>query len=377
MSDVTLADLPDVHFTERDPAIIEAQVISLYQILAGRYLAPADPVRIFLLALVAVIVQQQAIIDAAARSQLLALSEGDILDHLAAFFDVARKPASYASTTVRFSIASALAFDVLIPVGTRVTADSNLMWAAKAAATIPAGSLYVDVTCVCAEAGVIGNSLVAGQINILVDPIGYVTTVANTTITTGGTDIESDDELRERVHLAPEAFSVAGPTDAYKFFALSARSDIIDVAVLSPTPCVVHVLPLMDGGTLPTQTALDDINAVCNAKTVRPLTDQVTVMAPTAVNFTLSMTYTISNSNAGSASTIQSAVAAAVAAWVLWQKSALGRDINKSELTRLVREAGAQDITVLTLSAGSMTINADQVAICTSQTVTFGGLVDG
>ena len=377
MSDSTLANLPDVHFADRDPAIIEAQVISLYQILAGRYLAPADPVRIFLLALVAVVVQQRAIIDASARGELLAYATGDVLDHLAAFYNVTRKPATAASTTVRFSIASALAFDVLIPAGTRVTADSSLMWATSSAKTIPAGSTYVDATCVCSETGVIGNSLVAGQINILVDPLGYVVSVANTTITTGGADIESDDELRERVQLAPESFSVAGPRDAYKFFALSARSDILDVAVLSPTPCVVHVLPLMEGGVLPTQTALDAIAAVCNADTVRPLTDQVTVMSPTAVNFTLALTYTINVNDSGSSSTIQAAVATAVATWVLWQKSKLGRDINKSELTRLVKEAGVQDITALTLSVSDMTINEDQVAICTSNTITFGGLVNG
>ena len=145
MNDSILAALPDVHFTDREPAVIEAQVLSLYQILAGRYLAPADPVRIFLLALVAVIVQQRAVIDATARGELLAYATGDVLDHLAAFYNVTRKPATAASTTVRFSIASALAFDALIPVGTRVTADSSLMWATAAAATIHTGSTYVDV----------------------------------------------------------------------------------------------------------------------------------------------------------------------------------------------------------------------------------------
>ena len=106
MNDSILAALPDVHFTDREPAVIEAQVLSLYQILAGRYLAPADPVRIFLLALVAVIVQQRAVIDATARGELLAYATGDVLDHLAAFFNVSRKAATAASTTVRFSITS-------------------------------------------------------------------------------------------------------------------------------------------------------------------------------------------------------------------------------------------------------------------------------
>ena len=45
---------------------------------------------------------------------------------------------------------------------------------------------------------------------------------------------ETNDAFRARLVLAPEAYSVAGPIGAYKFFALSAHSEIKDVSVWNP-----------------------------------------------------------------------------------------------------------------------------------------------
>ena len=47
-------------------------------------------------------------------------------------------------------------------------------------------------------------------------------------------DGESNDAYRARLVLSPEAYSVAGPVGAYKFFALSAHSEIKDVSVWNP-----------------------------------------------------------------------------------------------------------------------------------------------
>ena len=65
--------------------------------------------------------------------------------------------------------------------------------------------------------------LVVGQINTLVDPIAYISSVSNTTASTGGTDTEDDENYRERIQLAPESFSVAGSEGAYIYWARSAH----------------------------------------------------------------------------------------------------------------------------------------------------------
>jgi phage-related baseplate assembly protein len=47
---------------------------------------------------------------------------------------------------------------------------------------------------------------------------------------------EADTAYRARIQLAPEAFSVAGPASAYRFYALSAAPTIADASVAAPRP---------------------------------------------------------------------------------------------------------------------------------------------
>ena len=48
--------------------------------------------------------------------------------------------------------------------------------------------------------------------------------------------MESNDDLRRRVTLAPSGYSVAGPDDAYIFLALSASGLVLDAKPTSPSP---------------------------------------------------------------------------------------------------------------------------------------------
>lgn len=63
--------------------------------------------------------------------------------------------------------------------------------------------------------------------------------------------VETDQPFRQRIQLAPEAFSTAGPTLAYVWHALSATAAVKDVTAVSPTPGDVVVTVLSahgDGG---------------------------------------------------------------------------------------------------------------------------------
>lgn len=71
---------------------------------------------------------------------------------------------------------------------------------------------------------------------------------------------------------------------------------------------------------------------------------------------------------------IIAAAPAAVDNYVLWQKSKLGRDINPSELIVRVMAAGAKRVAV---TAPVFKVTTDtQVAICSTKTVTLGGIED-
>jgi phage-related baseplate assembly protein len=76
---------------------------------------------------------------------------------------------------------------------------------------------------------------------------------------------EEDDAYKARIQLAPEAFSVAGPASAYRYYALSAASTVADASVTSPKPDDIRaaVLALLadqgaDAGLVAAMTALLD-----------------------------------------------------------------------------------------------------------------------
>lgn len=212
------------------------------------------------------------------------------------------------------------------------------------------------------------NNLIAYAEGAYLDHIGALLGVARL-------EGEDDESLRWRIHIAPEGFSVAGPAKAYEFHAKKAHPDILDVKILTPPdtePGHVEIYPLMKDGELPSTDVIDAVFMACSDDTVRPDTDYVEVLCPEAVNFNVNMTYWIDAGLSALSANIQKAVNDAVDAWVLWQKSELGRDINPSELVRRVINAGAKRCEVSS-PAFSMIRNS-QVATAGVISVTFGGL---
>lgn len=91
-------------------------------------------------------------------------------------------------------------------------------------------------------------------------------------------DGESDDDYRNRLALAPEGYSVAGPEGAYRFFSLSADPDVRDCMPVSPEPCEIelYILSFTNGGQASDELCQRVGNYV-SAATRRPLGDRVTV----------------------------------------------------------------------------------------------------
>lgn len=369
----SLNNLPSIEFAVKDVSKIETDVITTYEAISGRKLAPGDPVRLFLQAIASIIAQQRVLIDYSAKQNLLAFAEGNFLDHLGALLETERLPAQPAKTTIRFTINSQPQ-TVTIPKGTRVTPDGKIFFATVEAKDIPSGTTEVDVTAECTTAGTIGNDWLAGQISKLVDPLPWVSKVENITTSSGGIDIETDDNYRERIRQAPEKFSVAGPSGAYEYWARTAHQSIIDVSIISPAPGEVEIRPLLEGGEIPGQEILDAVAEVCSDEKIRPLTDSVTVLAPAVVNYDINLTYWIDKSNSAIAVSIQNAVNDAVNDYIAWQKSKLGRDINPSELIARIKGAGAKRVEITSPAFTQVTL--EQVAVASNVTVTYGGLED-
>ena len=371
--------LEDIVFADKSADDIESEIITLYEGISGRTLAKGDPVRLFLEAIILVIIQQRALIDYSAKQNLLAYAEGSYLDHIGALLNVTRLDASHAMTTLRFTLSDIQPTLIIIPEGIRASpGGGNILFATTESVEIPAGERYVEVTAQCTLAGTQGNGYIAGQIRRLVDPFPYEMTVANVTESYGGTDIENDENYRERIQEAPESFSTAGPTGAYEYWARSAHQGIIDVAIIGPPeipPGNVNSYPLMIGGDMPTQEILEAVYDVCNAEDKRPDTDFVHVLAPDPVEFELNVSYWIDRKRATQAAMIQRAVEEAVTGWVTWQRSKLGCDINPSELNHRMVAAGAKRTEIT--SPEFVVLEPQQLAVMTVKTLTLGGLEDG
>lgn len=375
MSSVNLKLLPSLTFAPQSTAEVESAIITAYEKLAGITLQPADPVRLFLESLAYVVSVQNGLIDLAGKQNLLAYATGAHLDHLGALMGVTRIPAQTATTIVRFSINEVLTFAVPIPEGTRVTTqDGSIVFATQADVEIAAGSLYVDVVAQSTVAGEETAGLVAGQINRLVDPLPYITSVANTTTSTDGADIETDERLRERIRIAPESYTVAGSSGAYEARTLEVSAEISAVAVYSPEPGVVDIRFMMEGGELPDETTIAQVHDALSDHSVRPLTDHVLVGAPDIVNYEISGQWFLHKSDVSLFSAINTAVEAAVEEFRIWQRSKPGRDVNPTRFISKIQQAGAKrvELTSPTFTA----LKPIEVAIETSINFTFGGIED-
>lgn len=331
--------------------------------------------RMELYAAAAQIYQAMQYIDRQGKQSILKYSYSDFLDNLAAFKGVTRNPATPATTTLRFTLSVERDTATGIPQGTRVSTAGSIYFSTDVYAEIPAGSTTVDVPATCTVAGTDGNGFAAGELATIVDPIPYVASVTNTTATEGGAEIESDDDLAERVFLAPGAYSTAGPEDGYLYHAKAYSAAIGDVVATSDQAAgTVDIVFIMADGSTPGEEMIEGLEGYLQGKTIRPMTDLVRVAAPQEVQYTINLTYYINRSDSAKAVTIQAAVAQAVADYQTWQR-AIGRDINPSKLVAMVMEAGAKRMTVT--APTYTTVDATKVsAIQGSAVVTYGGLED-
>lgn len=377
-----IKSLPDISFIDnKDIDQVRQEMVADYESFISEAtgqtvtLERSSVHRMELYAAAAQIYQAMQYIDRQGKQSILKYSYSDFLDNLAIFKGVTRNPATPATTTLRFTLSAERDTATGIPQGTRVSTAGAIYFATDVYAEIPAGSTTVDVPATCTVAGTDGNGFAAGELATIVDPIPYVASVTNTTATEGGAEIESDDDLAERVFLAPGAYSTAGPEDGYLYHAKAYSAAIGDVVATSNQAAgTVDIVFIMADGSTPGEEMIEGLEGYLQGKTIRPMTDLVRVAAPQEVTYTINLTYYINRSDSAKAVTIQAAVAQAVADYQTWQR-AIGRDINPSQLVRMVMDAGAKRVTV---TAPTYTaVDATKVsALQVDAVISYGGLED-
>ena len=375
-----IENLPEVSFIDNITLDdVQRQMVADYQEryekLTGEKIAlsRADPPALVLYACSIQIYQTLLFVDRAGKQDLLKYSYGGFIDNLAALKGITREPAKAAVVKVRFTLSGLRPSPVSIPAGTRVT-NSELYFETNEYAEIAAGEESIDLVCTCQTTGISGNGLMAGDINILVDPIAYVQSVENVEESSGGTDIEDDDSLAERIYIAPSKYSVAGPEEAYRYWVKTFNSSISDVYIDSENPTEVLIEFIMNDGELPSESVIYSLQDYLYNENIRPLTDQVIVKAPDTVEYSLEVKYYINQSDAAQAQTIQNNVNAAIENFIIWQRSKIGRDINPSKLTCMMEDAGAKRVEIALPIFRR--IGKSDVAKLSTKTVTYGGIED-
>ena len=351
------------------PVFIPSDLEEMYNVLVDDYegrtlkqLSPAQPEALVLrtFAYQLHLLKQQ--FNNALLQMLVPYSKAPVLDYLAQLVGVTRLASSSSNCTLRFIMTDGHAPNITIPIGTRVASSDSLAIFETLDEVIVAGGVNtVDISAECQTVGVSGNGYIIGSIKNILDPVAGVFSASNIDVTAGGSELETDEQLRDRIILAPNSFSVAGPSDAYKFFAKSANSSIVDVAVTTPVAGTVKVFPLISpAGVTPLQ-VLEDVLAVLSDEKIRPLCDTVLVESPIIRFYTL--TIGITKFETGVSDKIIEEVTERVTAYLQNRERTLGGNLVVQAIIAASMVEGVYSVAISGTASSDINCEDNEVAV--------------
>ena len=323
-------------------------------------LYPGDERKIFTEVLLAWTVQFLVKLNEKFNQRFAQYASGEILDAHGENEDCERLEKTSATSVEQFNIAVALPFNVVVPKGTRVTGDNEKYFATDSIAVIYAGSTSVTVGITAVEGGSSYNGYSVGQLNKLVDKVEYISTVSNTTVTSGGDNGEpypeedggaGDEHYYERIKLSKATKSTAGADNTYIYYAKTADPSITDVYPSSPSAGKVNLAIACANGVVPSQAILNKVLAVCSAKEVRPLGDDLSVSAITQIPYDIELTYYTTTVEETATVAEVEGENGAIARYNEWQVDSITKDINPDRLRAEI------------LKSDTKTVGADRVTI--------------
>lgn len=181
---------------------------------------------------------------------------------------------------------------------------------------------------------------------------------------------ESDKALEERIVLADQGRSTAGPEEWYEFHARSVDADIRDVKVYRPgtgPELEVAVLTTSNGG-VPTGPLLTEIAEAITNPVVRSINDIITVVpaVKTTVNVTAEV-WLLPDAPMAVFDGLSAGLTAALA-----NEGGIGFDVNKSWLTARLSPSGVAKVN-LTVPAADVVMDGFSAASLGTISLTFMG----
>lgn len=353
-------------FIETDAEVLYGRFVARYQDATGKALAPADPRAVFLRTIAYLYAVATSATDFAAQQHTTSKVTEEHIDALAALIKAPRRQGDKSRVTMRFHAASSMW--ISLAAGKRVTDGTNTWKVLTTTESIAGPEIYKDALCECTATGSASNGVAVGLINTLVDSIPGIISCENIDESSGGTDLESLESYRARLPVAAEGRSTCGNREAYIAEALAisglvadaealGADDAADMAGISPPDAgdvFIYVIQGTRGATAevvaveptPSSELLLLLQAAFDAADdTRKLTDNITVKSPSFVDLDKQATYYIGKSAAAKVTEIQAAAEEAFEAYLLWQESKIGRDVNPDELVARLKAAGVKRVT--------------------------------
>ena len=369
---MTRFNLPDNDFVEDTVEDLETYIVNSFENEMGGTvrLEDGDPRRNVLKAVAMLGYMILNNINYVGKQSRLSDAEDIYLDFYGNSKNTPRKKGKPATTIIQFECDGE---PFTIPAGTEVYIN-DYFFAADVETVVEQYTEFVEVPFTATEIGSEANDFLPGQITELVSPdeFEHILSLQNITKTTGGADIENDDDYAGRIQLSGNQFATAGPEDAWIFHAKSADGGIIDVYPDVPEANIVNLYLLATGGEFTTEAQKQAVLDVCNDKTIRPMGDLVSALDPITVSYDIDVSYYCDATQ--DVDSVQTAVQNAVNEYVLWQKSKIGRGIDLTQLLSLLQIAGAQRLTVS--PNVYQAIGKNELAVANSININYLGVIN-
>lgn len=181
---------------------------------------------------------------------------------------------------------------------------------------------------------------------------------------------EQDDPYRERIQLAFEGLTTAGPRNSYILHAHNASGLVTDATAESPEPCRVTVTVLSaEGRGQASAELLDAVRAALNDENVRPLGDRVTVQGAQIIDYRIDAILHMNGAGPESDASLAEAKKR-LAAWINPRKR-LGVEVARSAVDAQLHVAGVSRVELIEWEDLAPTKAA--AAYCTGFEVTLAG----
>jgi phage-related baseplate assembly protein len=181
---------------------------------------------------------------------------------------------------------------------------------------------------------------------------------------------EKDDPFRERIQLAFEGLTTAGPRNSYILHARNASGLVADASAESPSPCCVTVTVLSsEGEGLASPELLATVAAELDDEDVRPLTDFVTVQSAEIIHYRIDAILHMNSAGPEGDASLTEATKR-LAAWINPRKR-LGVEVARSAVDAQLHVAGVSRVELT--GWVDLAPSKAQAAFCTGYAVVPAG----